>query len=242
MLRSGVAGLMAVMLGLGVLLPAQAAVEFGTSSDDRLRGTMQSDYLAGRAGDDVLHGRGDFDELYGGVGDDVLYGGALGDEMEGGPGDDVLIGGGGDDWISDRSGTSKVWPGRGWDMVMLSSGSNVIVLKPDGAGDGVWCGSGRDLVLIVRRPDPRDDFHRCERLWLVRDESDRPSSGTRLFVCDYAVATIVGTPGRDRIHGTPRRDVIVAAGVATSSRPAETMTSSALVRATTEFGLGRVTM
>jgi hypothetical protein len=67
---------------------ARAPRIVGAAGDERARGTVYADRIAGRDGDDVLVGRRGADRLSGGPGDDRLIGG---------PGHDTLVGGAGED-------------------------------------------------------------------------------------------------------------------------------------------------
>jgi Ca2+-binding RTX toxin-like protein len=83
------------------------AVRIGNDSDNRLRGTSESDTLRGRDGNDTLEGLLGLDLLLGGKGDDQLFGGTNADVLSGDgdftatdnleKGNDILIGGGGTD-------------------------------------------------------------------------------------------------------------------------------------------------
>jgi Ca2+-binding RTX toxin-like protein len=72
----------------------------GTSEEDTISGTFDSDSLAGGLGNDIISGLQNGDELFGGAGDDLLYGGIGNDTLDGGAGADLLYGGDGEDTVS----------------------------------------------------------------------------------------------------------------------------------------------
>ena len=83
----------------------------GSSFDDKLIGTAESNIIRGNAGHDSISGQDGDDVLWGGAGNDTLVGGRGSDVVMGESGDDVLIGGidqstgdGELDWILGGSG------------------------------------------------------------------------------------------------------------------------------------------
>ena len=140
-----VVSVLAMMLATaGAALAAQIE---GTSGDDTLIGTPNTDRIEGKGGDDYISGRGARDILFGGNGHDDIYGGELGDQLFGGAGDDYLVGG----------------PGE--DEIFGFGGDDVIVSGDDKQADEVRCGTGYD-VAYLSGPDHsalvRD--HQCEEI------------------------------------------------------------------------------
>lgn len=66
------------------------AIISGTSGNDNLIGTMNSDRIEGGDGDDTIYGLEANDRLIGGFGDDIIEGGAGSDQMNGSLGIDTL--------------------------------------------------------------------------------------------------------------------------------------------------------
>ena len=94
----------------------------GTTGDDNLYGTNDSEIISGGRGDDNISGNGGMDTLIGGRGDDDIYGGFEADEISGGRGDDYIFGNGGDDLINSGSGFDTVYLGKGEATVILDKG------------------------------------------------------------------------------------------------------------------------
>lgn len=69
----------------------------GTSGNNNLTGTVNSDAIFGLNGSDTLNGAVGDDRLYGGAGNDTLNGGADNDYLDGGSGTNSLRGGSGND-------------------------------------------------------------------------------------------------------------------------------------------------
>lgn len=70
--------------------------KIGTSGNNIIRGTSDTDLLIGRGGNDVLYGRSNADVLRGDDGDDALFGEGGDDTLIGGRGEDLLSGGSAD--------------------------------------------------------------------------------------------------------------------------------------------------
>jgi len=90
---------MIVALLVSTSFPLHADVITGTTGNDVLQGTVNSDELYGFEGDDQLNADAGHDYLEGGSGDDQLLGEAGYDYLYGGPGADVLNGGADTDQI-----------------------------------------------------------------------------------------------------------------------------------------------
>jgi Ca2+-binding RTX toxin-like protein len=165
---------------------------------------------AGPAGEeDLITG---FENATGGAGDDTLRGGAGPNSIEGGAGADTIDGGPGEDVLA-----------GGPDPDSIDS--------LDGVVDQVSCGSGPDAALTADPIDLVDPD--CDDLPGGGDpgggapgggapgapgggasaKASPPGAGVpRAARCAGRVATIVGTPGRNRLTGTRGRDVIAGLG------------------------------
>lgn len=158
----------AMLVAVGLVAPAEAAIIDGTTGPDRLVGTAQADTVRGFAGRDVLYGGGGADDLNGGPGADRIFGGPGADRIYGGRDGyqypprfetDLLYGGAGPDRIVARF-FDHVYAGPGNDTI-------IVLHSPPGSMDPdlpIRCGPGDDLVITARGwpPwffEPRD----CER-------------------------------------------------------------------------------
>src|SRR5215813_290192 len=77
----------------------KSRLKFGTSSDDTLNGTDQSEIFLGFGGNDTIFARGGNDLAFGGRGNDLIFGGNGNDHLFGGSGKDLLLGGPGKDLL-----------------------------------------------------------------------------------------------------------------------------------------------
>lgn len=140
---------------------------------------------------------------------DALRGDAGGNELDGAAGDDVLVG---------RGGSDEILGGTGNDTLDVRDG------EPDGAD----CGPDTDTVTT---DSPGIDLlNGCENL-LFPAITPAPGAGggntsggsgvpaTAKPTCAGKTATIVGTPGKDKLVGTKRADVIVGLGGNDTIRP-----------------------
>ncbi|WP_311200231.1 LamG-like jellyroll fold domain-containing protein [Leisingera sp. M658] len=93
-----------------------ADIQFGSNSNDELRGADGADVLIGKGGDDRLLGYGNDDLLRGGSGNDTLYGGEGADTLSGQGGNDNLAGGSGRDYLFGGDGNDTLYgeDGRDW--------------------------------------------------------------------------------------------------------------------------------
>jgi hypothetical protein len=92
----------------------KSRVKFGTSGDDTLTGTDDSEIFFGFGGNDAISAGGGNDHAFGGRGNDALvgeagkdhlFGGSGRDLLLGGPGKDVMVGGADNDTFLIRQGT-----------------------------------------------------------------------------------------------------------------------------------------
>ncbi len=75
----------------------QGIMTFGDRANNKIKGTVEEDFLIGKGGDDELSGGDNNDGLHGGEGEDTLSGGKGNDTLVGGIGNDTLSGGPGQD-------------------------------------------------------------------------------------------------------------------------------------------------
>jgi Ca2+-binding RTX toxin-like protein len=88
----------------------QTPLNHGSSDNDILLASDDSQQLRGGSGNDRLHGGNGNDELYGGSGDDIL---------DGGPGDDQLHGGSDNDSLQGGLGHNTLQGGSGNDLFIV---------------------------------------------------------------------------------------------------------------------------
>jgi len=115
------------------------------------------DVIIGTTDPDTLYGKARADIIFGLAGDDKLYGGRGADRIFGGPGDDGIRGGDGPDTIRGGLGEDRMAGGTGNDLILAAG---------DGAIDRIFCGEGRQDLVIVDPDDVVDND--CEFVW-VRD-------------------------------------------------------------------------
>ena len=137
----------------------------GTSGNDVINGTAESDYIRGFAGNDVINGGAGGDNLQGDAGDDVIHGGSGNDFISDGDGADQLFGEDGDDNISISlrgGGRLLADGGAGNDTIYASNGggpnqsvtliggegNDTIGLDGFATGNIIDAGSGDDVVRL----------------------------------------------------------------------------------------------
>lgn len=110
-------------------------VIYGTSGNDRIRGTLKNDLIYGFEGDDTIDG---------GNGADCIIGGLGNDKLGGGNGNDILLGNEGDDTIDGGNNSDDIFGGIGNDTLEGGNGDDKIA-----GGDGkdkLNGGNGKDLL------------------------------------------------------------------------------------------------
>ena len=93
----------------------------GSSFNDVLRGSGDTNRLYGEQGADLLDGRSGSDILFGGIGNDSLFGGSDNDSLFGGGDNDSITGGVGNDTLSGGAGNDVLWGGDGNDTFVFAS-------------------------------------------------------------------------------------------------------------------------
>ncbi|GAB5471801.1 MAG: calcium-binding protein [Rhodospirillales bacterium] len=145
------------------------AVSIGTSANDVILGTNESDQIYGVTGNDILTGLGSTDTIFGGEGDDVvggnggadsLFGGSGKDLLSGDSGNDDLRGGDGDDRLFGRLGNDQIrgqdgddtgYGGGGNDSLFGAGGDDS--LRGGGGDDRLGGGSGTDTLVAGNADD-----------------------------------------------------------------------------------------
>lgn len=123
-----------------------------------VRGTPQSDNLAGDGGGDLVFGLGGADRMRGKPGHDCLVGGPGRDRLFGDDGRDRLTGNGGADRLDGGSGENAFDAGPGDDRVNSRNGTR----------ETVRCGPGRDSVVA----DRNDRLRGCENVAETKRRSE----------------------------------------------------------------------
>ena len=116
--------------------PTRGIDVIGTSGDNRLNGSEQSDIILTFGGNDVISGRGGDDLIISGGGNDSIGGGSGNDDVFAGTGNDVVDGGIGDD---------RIFGGKGSDLIDGNAGSDFI--SGDTGNDTILGGTGNDTAF-----------------------------------------------------------------------------------------------
>jgi Ca2+-binding RTX toxin-like protein len=152
----------AVMASLTVIVVVFAENIQGTSGDDTLYGTPESDTISGFEGNDKLFGEGDDDFLDGGTGKDGIYGGDGNDEIKDGNdepySDNKVYGGSGNDNIDvgidyTRVDYYYVYAEAGSDYIEVVSNA---FIKGGPDNDTIYC---RGYECIVNGDEGDDEIH-----------------------------------------------------------------------------------
>ncbi|MFM9973176.1 MAG: calcium-binding protein, partial [Beijerinckiaceae bacterium] len=195
----------------GTVKVSSVEIIIGTSFNDTITGSAQTDYLVGGAGNDRLSGGAGSDELYGGTGNDVLNGGDQSDYLVGGTGNDTINGGNGFDLVdySDEGGTFGVTVNlakstatdtyggtdrlisveriRGTELVDKLTGNGVANLFEGGAGNDVLDGAGGDDLLWAGFGDDKLIGGTGNDQLVGGRGADQLDGGTGIDVADYSL-------------------------------------------------------
>jgi Ca2+-binding RTX toxin-like protein len=131
----------------------------GSSRNNRMSGTAETDLLDGAAGRDVLRGRGGDDFLTGGSGRDRILGGAGDDVIDGGPGNDRMAGGAGADVFVFRmsDGSDRIDDFQPGLDILAIGGMSPDWRLPDNAevvSDGLLVSVGDVTIRLIGVTDP----------------------------------------------------------------------------------------
>jgi Ca2+-binding RTX toxin-like protein len=153
------------LVALTALALASAAIAHrvvvikGTHQSETLAGTTGNDLVFARGGDDTVnasdgndrvHGQRGNDTLNGEGGNDRMRGGTGNDTLNGGEGNDVLRGRWGNDVVNGDNGDDRIWVGRGADVENGGAGNDRMhALARDRMVDQIDCGAGdKDVVWL----------------------------------------------------------------------------------------------
>lgn len=126
---------------------------FGTSGNDRIRGTAGNDVIFALEGNDRVDSGAGNDCIVGGLGNDRLDSGAGNDVVIGNEGDDRLLGGSGNDVVTGDAGKDNIDGGSGNDSISggvdndkIGGGSGTDTIHGDDGDDVIAGGSDNDVI------------------------------------------------------------------------------------------------
>jgi RTX calcium-binding nonapeptide repeat (4 copies)/Bacterial protein of unknown function (DUF839) len=131
----------------------KSRLKFGTSGDDTLDGTDDSEVFFGFSGNDTIFGRGGKkDVAFGGRGDDLIFGGNGKDHLFGRSGNDALVGEADKDHLLGGSGRDLLLGGPGKDVMVGGPGNDTFLIRQ---------GTGVDIIADLQAGDRIDirDFN-----------------------------------------------------------------------------------
>lgn len=183
-------------IGLLANQDTASGLQEGTSGNDTLNGTINSDRLYGYAGSDTLNGNDDNDLLRGGDGDDTLNGGDGGDILIGVNGSDKLHGDAGNDYLEFDASDSVIdggvdfdtlyLPGSGITLDLTSISDSIItgIEKIDITGNG-------DNSLVLNYSDLLALSDSSDILYVVGNEGDTTTLTGEVFTGTQTVNGII---------------------------------------------------
>lgn len=184
-------------------------VIYGTSGNDRLRGTGKNDLIVGLEGndridggngDDCLIGNEGNDRIRGGDNNDVLVGGEGGNWLKGGDDKDLLIGGDDPDDIRGGDNNDVIY-GYGGNDELDGGGNDDIIYGGDG-DDGIDAGQGDDLVFGELGHDEIEAGSGDDEVYGGRDDDEIDGgSGNDALYGEEGEDTIDGGAGEDMCEG-----------------------------------------
>jgi Ca2+-binding RTX toxin-like protein len=130
----------------------KSRLKFGTSGDDTLNGTDDSEIFFGFGGNDTIFRRGGKDVAFGGRGDDLIFGGNGKDHLFGRSGNDALVGEADKDHLVGGSGRDLLLGGPGKDVMVGGPGNDTFLIRQ---------GTGVDTIADLQAGDRIDirDFN-----------------------------------------------------------------------------------
>ena len=193
------------------LIPCPGGVCEGTTGDDEMIGTSNTDYIYAREGNDILRGSGSFDDLRGGPGNDDLDGGRGSDQYN------IYDNNWGMDRISgDLSGA------KDWLIFQISSGALTIDLIPTSGQPEVSSGANRinfapDVVIEWVQAGPEGDTVKGNNAdnylsgaggndTLLGRKGNDDLLGDIVVFSNIGNDTLNGGPGNDDLDGGPGGD------------------------------------
>ena len=109
---------------------------YGTSGNDRLRGTN---------GNQLIFGLGGNDRVEGSNGNDCLVGGDGNDRIFGSNGNDVILGNEGNDYLDGSNGNDRIFAGSGNDRIDASNGNDYV--EGNDGDDRLYGGNSNDELI-----------------------------------------------------------------------------------------------
>src|SRR3972149_4269590 len=169
---------------------------FGTSGNDRIRGTPNNDLIFALEGNDRVDG---------GSGNDCIVGGEGNDRVNDSSGNDVILGEGGNDTIDSGSGNDLVVGGEGNDNLKGGSGNDLI----DGGigNDTIDGGSGDDQITGGVGEDNIKGGSDNDQIF-GGDQNDNIDGGSGIgqLFGENGNDNIKGGSGNDSLDGGPGTD------------------------------------
>ncbi len=188
----------------------------GTTGDDEMTGTSDTDYIYAKAGNDTLRGLQAFDDLRGGPGNDDLDAGRGNDQYnvyDANWGADRISGdeGGAEDWLIFQipSGALTIDLVPSPDRPEASSGANKINFASDVVIEWVQAGPAGDTVKGSGVANYLSGAGGGDRL-VGRGGNDRLVGDIVVFG-NSGVDRLDGGPGKDILDGGPNQDKLVGA-------------------------------
>jgi Ca2+-binding RTX toxin-like protein len=176
----------------------------GTTGDDEMTGTSNTDYIYAREGNDTLRGLGKFDDLRGGPGNDTLDGGGGNDQYN------VYDNNWGADRISADSSGAKDWL-----IFQISSGALTIDLKPSTTKAEVTSGANTinfasKVVIEWVQAGPEGDTVRGNNVnnYLSGAGGNDTLAGRQGNDRLLGDIVVFGNNGNDTLNGGPGEDVL----------------------------------
>ena len=179
----------------------------GTTEDDLLAGSNQSDQIFALAGDDIVIALGGDDRIFGGGGADLVIAGAGSDLVEGGSGDDQISGDLGNDNLNGDDGVDVIFGGDDNDLVNGGNGGDRIfgevgndILNGNAGGDFFNGGAGADIISGGSGNDRA--FGGAE------DDDVFGNSGNDALNGDAGNDLLSGGSGNDIVFGGTENDIL----------------------------------
>lgn len=165
------------------------------------QGSVEADYLLGKATADSFFGLDGNDTISGGGGDDLIDGGEGAGLLSGGDGNDTIIGGSSDDTVTGGAGNDLI-DGKG------GTGSSVQSLAGGAGNDTIQGGSGNDAI---DGEDGDDQLVGGQGRDTLRGGAghDHLSGGPFLYG-DAGNDTLLGSMGADLLDGGDDNDSLIA--------------------------------
>lgn len=170
--------------------PTRGLDVIGTSGDNRLNGTEQTDIILTFGGNDVISGRG---------GDDLIISGGGNDSIGGGSGNDIVIAGSGNDVVSGGDGDDRIFGGKGADVIDGGAGNDLV--SGDNGNDTVLGGAGNDTGFGGKGNDVVSGGDGNDSLFGGRDNDTVDGGAGNDFISgDRGSDVLTGGAGNDTFY------------------------------------------